>query len=272
MATYAIGDVQGCLASLQHLLTDIHYRAGTDTLWFAGDLVNRGPDSLGTLRFVMEQPHVVTVLGNHDLHLLALGAGAGRKRPQDTLDPVLEAPDRSALLEWLKRQPLLHHDPARNLLLAHAGVLPLWTSLAAVRHARSVEQKLARADATWFQSLYGNTPAHWDEQLLGAARDRLIVNALTRMRYCDARGGLELTAKGPAGTGGPGLAPWFEQDVHRAERVLFGHWSALGVGFRGPHFSLDGGCVWGGDLVALRLDDWRTFSVPCPRYCADGKE
>ena len=271
MATYVIGDVQGCFRSLQALLSRIHYRPAHDDLWFAGDLVNRGPDSLDTLRFVAdlgERAH--TVIGNHDLHLLALWKGAGRRRAGDTLDAVLDAPDAPELLGWLQQQPLLHHDASRGILMAHAGILPTWTTAVAQQHARSAEAQLAGADSAWFQALYGNVPNLWEDSLSGPERSRLIVNVFTRMRFLDGHGALDFHTKGAPGTAPPGLTPWFAQDGARAERIVFGHWSALDIGPQGPHFSLDGGCVWGGRLGALRLDDWQTFSVPCPRDGAQG--
>lgn len=270
MATYVIGDVQGCFRALQALLAECRYRPSRDILWFAGDLVNRGPDSLDTLRFVADLgERAVTVLGNHDLHLLALWKGAGRGRAGDTLDSVLEAPDASRLLGWLQHQPLLHRDTGHGVVMAHAGLLPAWSTDAAEQHARLVEAQLAIADGGWFQTLYGNAPALWEDRLTGPDRARLIINVFTRMRFLDAQGGLDFHHKG-APEGAPAeLRPWFLEDRARPEKIVFGHWSALGIGARGHHFSLDGGCVWGGRLGALRLDDWQSFSVPCDRCDAD---
>jgi len=258
MALYAIGDIQGCDAELGALLNTVKFSADRDQLWFVGDLVNRGPASLQTLRRIRALgPAATAVLGNHDLHLLAVALGGARVRSDDTLDAILEAPDRDQLLEWLLHRPLLHEDPSLNLCLLHAGLAPQW-DLATVRScAREFEQALRRNPARVLEQLYGDEPNRWDATLTGAGRLRFIVNCFTRLRYVDAAGRLALRAKGaPKKARSLALIPWFEAPdaAWLGPRVVFGHWSTLGW-LRTPRvISLDTGCVWGGSLTALRLD------------------
>jgi bis(5'-nucleosyl)-tetraphosphatase (symmetrical) len=271
MATFAVGDIQGCYADLQHLLERVHFDPQRDSLWFTGDLVNRGPRSLETLRFVKGLgPHAVCVLGNHDLHLLAVAAGAARSKRADTLDEVLIAPDRDELLDWLRRRPLLHHDDELGYTLIHAGLPPQW-DLAAARASASELEQVLRGDgyAEFFRHMYGDEPRRWSPALKGMERLRFIVNCFTRLRFCNTDGDLDLASKGAPGTQPPGFLPWFSVP-HRASvnlHILFGHWSTVGeVTGRNVH-ALDSGCVWGGQLTALRLDgddsgSW--YCVQCP--------
>ncbi len=258
MALYAIGDVQGCDRELAELLRTLRFSSERDRLWFVGDLVNRGPDSLGVLRRVRALGAAATVtLGNHDLHLLALAHGVGRLRGGDTLSEVLAAPDRDALIEWLLGQPLMHEERGRELVLLHAGLAPQWDLPTARACAREFEQALQRDPERLFQGMYGDTPDRWEPRLQGIDRLRFTVNCFTRLRYVDARGRLALKAKGAPGKGSSAaLIPWFEApDARwRGPRIVFGHWSTLGYFANEQVIGLDTGCVWGGQLTALRLD------------------
>lgn len=269
MAVYAIGDVQGCLEELHALLAQVAFDPQRDRLWFVGDLVNRGPDSLAVLRLVKALgERAVVVLGNHDLHLLATAAGA-RDKSSDTLREVLNAPDCAALLAWLRECPLLHHDAALGYTLVHAGVPPQWDVEEAAGHARELEAVLRSGECEAFlRAMYGDEPDRWSPGLTGWERLRYITNAFTRMRYCGRDGRLALEEEGPPGREPPGVTPWFAVPGRRTAnaRIIFGHWATLqlerpldpiyGV------FHVDTGCVWGGRLTALRLEDQRYFSVP----------
>ena len=269
MSTYAIGDLQGCLAPFDALLARIGFNPDRDRLLLAGDLVNRGPDSLGALRRVHElRDNARVVLGNHDLHLLAVAHGHARLKNKDTLQPILDAPDRDTLLGWLQRQPLLVEAPAFDAVMTHAGLPPLWTLEQARQRAAEMAAVLAdpiSAD-TFFQEMYGNEPAGWRDDLTGPARWRVITNYFTRMRFVDRQGDLDLTTKGEADQPPAGFVPWFEHPdrLERERRVLFGHWAALEgrTGVAGVE-ALDTGCVWGGTLTALRLDDGTRFRCDC---------
>jgi bis(5'-nucleosyl)-tetraphosphatase (symmetrical) len=269
VAVYAIGDVQGCQDELERLLEKIRFDATCDRLWFVGDLVNRGPRSLATLRYVRALGDAaVVVLGNHDLHLLAVAAGQGRGlRRGDTLEEVLGASDREELLAWLGARPLLHRDRALGWTLVHAGLPPEWDLETAAREARAVESLLRRSPATLFREMYGNDPGRWSEELAVPARHRYTVNCLTRLRYCRADGELLLDLKGPPESAPEGALPWFAVPGRKSagERIVFGHWSALGYLARDGVVSLDTGCVWGGTLSALRLDrDSAPVQLACP--------
>jgi bis(5'-nucleosyl)-tetraphosphatase (symmetrical) len=260
VAVYAIGDVQGCYDALQTLLARLDFNPADDQLWFCGDLVNRGPGSLETLRFVRGLgDRAVCVLGNHDLHLLAVASGARDARPHkgDTLDDILHAPDRDELLHWLRARPLAHRDGTLDWMMVHAGLPPQWTARQALTMAAEVSVVL-RSDehAAWFERMYGNTPDRWTPDLDRDGRLRFTVNCLTRMRYCDKRGRLDFRAKGPPGSQPAGLKPWFAVPERRSmtQRILFGHWSALGRYDGHNVLALDTGCVWGGCLTAARLD------------------
>ncbi len=278
MTTYAIGDVQGCFEPLQRLLDALRFDPTRDTLWFAGDLVNRGPDSLRTLRYVMSLgERAVSVLGNHDLHLLARAAG-GRQGRQDTLEALLVAPDREALLQWLRLRPLMHEDSHDNArwVLSHAGVAPCWTLAEAREAARLVESALRdEGHAAFFARMYGDEPRLWSSPLDPAEHLRFAVNGFTRMRYCLPSGALDFHAKGAPGTQPAPLQPWFAlpDRVPIDAEIIFGHWSTLGRTHWPQHrvWGLDTGAVWGGRLTALNLQTRELTSVECPEYRrADG--
>jgi len=263
MATYAIGDVQGCFDELQALLERVGFNAAHDKLWFVGDLVNRGPKSLDVLRFVRALgERAVVVLGNHDLHLVTQFEGFERKREDDTFEDVLAAPDAKALVDWLRTRPMMHAEV--GWAMVHAGLLPTWTIAKALTLAKEVEQALRAANYRDFLAhMYGSKPERWEDTLAGWDRLRVIVNAMTRMRVCTAEGTMEFHAKGEAAPAG--FLPWF--DFRQDERALvFGHWSALGLKLRPRLAALDTGCVWGGALSALRLEDRWLAQVPSPGY------
>lgn len=265
MPTYAIGDIQGCHASLLRLLDVIRFDPVADRLWFVGDLVNRGPDSLAVLRCVRELGEAaVCVLGNHDLHLLALAEGFGRMYKGDTLDAVLAAPDRDELMHWLRHRKLAWHE--NGYLLVHAGVLPQWSVDDTLARAAEVEAVLQGPHyVEFFRQMYGNVPATWDDALAGIERLRVIVNAFTRLRYCSAAGEMEFHYKGAPGTQPAGWLPWFEAPGRRTvdATLIIGHWSTLGLVNRHDLVALDTGCLWGGSLTAFRLEDRQVFAVPC---------
>ena len=270
MTTYAIGDVQGCLKPLQALLQKINFDETTDTLWFCGDLVNRGPDSLETLRFIKQLGHsAVVILGNHDLHLLALAHGVGSVRRKDTLQPVLDAPDATELLSWLIQQPLVHTDKQLGHFMVHAGIPPQWSLSECVSYAAEVHAALRSPDPTFFfEHMYGNEPACWEPQLKGHERLRVITNYLTRMRLCDPQGFLELDYKGGAGGAPLGYQPWYAYRQHKSDShtIIFGHWAALEGACPVEHIhALDTGCVWGGPLTAMNLETGQRFSDPSPQ-------
>jgi len=260
MATYAIGDIQGCYDELARLLESIRFDSSRDTLWFCGDLVNRGGQSLAVLRQVRAfGKAAIVVLGNHDLSLLAVAERdeADQAKVNPELREVLFAPDRDDLLNWLRGCPLLHVDRTLNFMLVHAGLAPRWNVERAERAAAEVEQRL-RGDGArrLLKSMFGNKPDLWTPRLQGTDRLRATINVLTRMRYCDVRGRIAYQEKGPPGTQKPGLYPWFEVPgvAPREIRVVCGHWSTLGR-FQGMGvYAIDGGCVWGGELIALRID------------------
>lgn len=271
MPTYAIGDLQGCHTELLDLLDHIKFDQRRDQLWFTGDLVNRGPQSLPCLRFVKQLGDTaITILGNHDLHLLAMAAGKTRPRKHDTVDDVLAAGDKTELLDWLRRRPLLHYDEESGFLLVHAGLPPQWDLALAQDCAAEVEGALRGEKAVqFFGAMYGDHPDLWSPDLNGMERLRFITNCLTRMRYCDGDGRLDLKEKGPPGRQAPHLIPWFQLDSRRTRHipVLFGHWASLPFGNLTDFtpfnvYPLDTGCVWGRSLTAIRLEDRKLFSVP----------
>ena len=268
MTRYAIGDVQGCDQELRALLGRLRFSADRDRLWFVGDLVNRGPGSLATLRLVRALgDNAVVVLGNHDLHLLAVAHAAQRRRKSDTLDEVLAAPDCEALLEWLLGRALAHAEGSD--LMVHAGLVPQWSAPQTLALAREVEHALRSDPRALFGQMYGNEPERWDEQLRGPERLRFIINVLTRLRVCTAEGRVDLRLKGAGPPLPSPLRPWFEHPrrASRSVRVVFGHWSALGLVQREGVVGLDSGCVWGGSLTAFDLDAERApISVPCAAY------
>jgi bis(5'-nucleosyl)-tetraphosphatase (symmetrical) len=266
MATYAIGDIQGCYDSLQRLLENCAFDPVKDRLWLVGDLVNRGPKSLETLRFIKSLGSAaLTVLGNHDLYLLMVAEGGAKFRGKDdTIQPILDAPDCAELLNWLRHQPLCHTEG--DYCLVHAGLLPQWTAARARELAREVEAKLQGPDFRDFVlNLWGSEPAGWSDDLTGWPRLRVIVNAMTRMRFCTRFGIMEFKAKGKLSNAPVGHLPWFEvPDRLSAEAVLVtGHWSALGLKITPNLLALDSGCLWGGHLTAVRLEDRQVFQVDC---------
>jgi bis(5'-nucleosyl)-tetraphosphatase (symmetrical) len=269
MATYAIGDVQGCFDELQALLAGLSF-SGADRLWFVGDLVNRGPKSLDVLRFVRDLgDRAITVLGNHDLHLVTQHEGFERARKDDTFGDVLAAPDRRELVDWLRTRPMMHADA--GCAMVHAGLLPQWSIDKALALAREVEAALAAPDYRDFlANMYGSKPDTWSDALSGWDRLRVIVNAMTRMRFCTPEGKMEFQAKGAAPP--PGYKAWFDLRPKENAILLCGHWSALGLKLTGRLAALDSGCVWGGRLSAVCLEDRRLYQVPCPGYQAAGGE
>jgi bis(5'-nucleosyl)-tetraphosphatase (symmetrical) len=268
MATYAIGDVQGCFDELRRLLDDAGF-SEKDRLWFVGDLVNRGPKSLEVLRFVRELgDRAVVVLGNHDLHLVSQLEGFERPRKDDTFQDVLGAPDARELVDWLRRRPMMH--VAGGYAMVHAGLLPRWTVAKALALGREVEAALRGPDYRAFLAhMYGSKPDAWSDALQGWDRLRVIVNAMTRLRFCTAEGRMDFQAKGARAPAG--YQAWYEGRKDE-ETVVCGHWSALGLQVSGKLAALDSGCVWGGKLSALRLEDRALFQVACAGYQAPGGE
>jgi bis(5'-nucleosyl)-tetraphosphatase (symmetrical) len=258
MAIWAIGDLQGCLPSFQELLRRIDFNPVRDQLWLTGDLVNRGPDSLGTLRAVRDLgDSAITVLGNHDLHLLAVAATSGSgQRPGDTLTEILSAPDRAELITWLARRPLFHHDPSLRTALVHAGLPPEWTIADAGKHAQEVSAAMVTDGPRFFADMYGNDPDHWSSRLKRTERLRFTVNCLTRLRMVDTRRRALFKFKLHPDLAPAGALPWFAVPGRRSRRtrIIFGHWSTLGFLEGNGIVSLDTGCVWGRELTAYRLD------------------
>ncbi len=277
MARFAIGDLQGCASELLALLAHIKFSADRDQLWFVGDLVNRGPQSLECLRLIRALgDNAVVVLGNHDLHLLAMAYGASlRVKPGDTLREVLRAPDRVVLLQWLLERPLAYQDLTHGELMIHAGLVPQWTVPQTLALAHDVQRALRTAPEAFFEKMYGDKPDRWSDELLGADRLRFIVNCLTRLRVCTADGRVALKAKGPPSRSGtPTLLPWFEVPgrASRDTRIIFGHWSQLGYVNAHGVVGLDTGCVWGGALTAVNLDQpIKPLSVSCAGYQQPGE-
>ena len=274
MKTYAIGDLQGCAHEAQLLLEHIREDAQGDArILFVGDLINRGPDSLTALRRMKALSEssggrVEALLGNHDLHLIAVAVGAQRVSRSDTLDAILDAPDRDELIDWLRRRPLAMFVDAH--LLVHAGVAPQWDAAQTMALAGEVEAVLrGEGWIDFLREMYGNEPNRWDDSLTGMARLRCIVNALTRMRLCEPDGSMDFKHKeSENGPEGSGLVPWFDLPERRTQNVtvVFGHWSALGLVLRPNLVGLDSGCVWGGKLTAVCLDNRALLQVDCPEY------
>lgn len=262
MAIYVVGDVQGCMTALQRLVDRIAFDPAVDRLWFVGDLVNRGPHSAEVLRFVKQLgSSAVTVLGNHDLHLLAVSTGVTDLDKKDTLRQILDAPDANELLHWLRHCPMAHWE--HDYLMIHAGILPSWTLEETLRRAREVEAALQDNHfAQWMPSIYfrNSHPKKSGHNQLG-----ITTNILTRLRVCTTEGVPDFSFKGPPHQAPPGYLPWFRipQRATQQINILFGHWSALGVIHESRVWALDGGCVWGKELVALRLPDLHLFRVSC---------
>lgn len=277
MALYLIGDVQGCDSALANLLDEIAFSPSRDTLYLLGDLVNRGPNSLGVLRRLMALDGAAhCLLGNHDLHLLAIAHGVRGPGRSDTLGDVLGARDRGVVLDWLRQQSMALQLCIRNhnILLVHAGVLPSWTTARTLTLAAEVQDVLRSPDyGNFLIAMYGDTPTQWSEALSGVERLRVIVNALTRLRFCDAQGHMEFASKEGPGRAPAGFMPWFDVPGRATaqDTVVFGHWSTLGPLARRDVVAMDTGCVWGGCLSALRLDpqqvagtlDWTLHQVQC---------
>ncbi len=271
--TYVIGDLQGCAHEAALLVGQVHARDPDAHIVFVGDLINRGPDSLAALRLARQlalSGRATALLGNHDLHLLAVAAGARNPSPSDTLGDILAAPDLEALLDWLRHCPLALAQGQH--LMVHAGVPPHWDAAQTLALAGEVEAVLRGPDWTGLlRQMYGNEPARWDDSLQGLPRLRFVINALTRLRFCDAGGTMDFKLKesGEAPPGS-GLMPWFDVPGRRsaASTIVFGHWSALGLLLRPGLMGIDSGCVWGGKLTAVRLSDQQLLQVDCPQYQA----
>ncbi len=265
MATYAIGDLQGCWEPFRALLRRIDFNPARDRLWLAGDLVNRGPGSLEILRWVTEHQDAVTaVLGNHDLHLLAVAEGVEPLKRSDTFDALLEASDRDALLTWLRARPLVVRD--EQFLMVHAGLLPQWTTDDAVRLAGEVETVLQGSGrANYLRGMRGNLPDAWREELSGIERLRVLTNAFTRLRFCTKDGRMEFAHNEGPEERPAGFLPWFDapQRASAGVTIVCGHWAALGLHMRPNLLALDSGCVWGNALTAVRLEDRTVYQVPC---------
>jgi len=273
MATYAIGDVQGCFDELKALLSQIDFNSDRDQLWFCGDLVNRGPKSLETLRFIRAlESNALTVLGNHDLHLLATAYDHQQPGRKDTFDAILQADDAAELLDWLRHQSLLHHNTENNITLLHAGIHPDWSIDKARQLADEMEQVLQGDNhINFYKHMYGDKPFMWDDALSGWPRYRFITNILTRLRYCDKHGAPALSAKGEPGSQADHLMPWYEVPGRKSlsDTIIFGHWSTLPhAGFSSINntYAIDSGCLWGGALTAMRIDiqPFEYFRLNCP--------
>jgi len=273
MATYAIGDVQGCYDELKALLSQIKYKSDCDQLWFCGDLVNRGPKSLETLRFIKSlEGNAISVLGNHDLHLLAMAFNHKKPGKKDTFDELLQAKDSLELLNWLRQLSMAHHDGEKNITLLHAGLHPHWSIRKMLQLAGEVESVLRSAQhINFYKHMYGDKPLLWNDSLSGWARYRYITNTLTRLRYCDEQGKATLNAKGPPGSQAKNLYPWYEVPgrVSRHDTIIFGHWSTLphaGLASINNTYAIDSGCLWGGALTAMRIDvePFEYFRLNCP--------
>lgn len=272
MAVYAVGDIQGCYDDLMRLLESLRFDQSEDQLWLAGDLVNRGPKSLEVLRFARNMgPSLACVLGNHDLHLLAVAYGARENKRKDTLSEILEAPDSQELLDWLRHQPLLHRDKNNGWTMVHAGISPQWSMKKARKLAKEVETVLQSDDLPeLLESMYGNTPERWSKELVGMERYRYIINAFTRMRYCKEDKSLDMSFNQAPEQAPEDLIPWYVHPRRKSadKPILFGHWSTLGYRHQGGALSLDTGCVWGGKLTAVQLPDTkgdvlRAIHLPC---------
>lgn len=264
MATYIIGDVQGCYAELIALLDKIHFNPDCDRLGFIGDLVNRGPQSLKTLRFIKSLDDPLIVLGNHDICLLGFGFGVIEYEGFHTLNDIMAANDREELLHWLRQQRLVYHDPAKNYLMVHAGIPPQWSAAQAQTHAAEIEAQLHGDNyLDYLTHVFARDPFSWSDDLQGYARARYITNALTRMRFCQQNGELDLHIKTATHPNPDSYKPWFDWRHDDPQlRVLFGHWASLNGRCDKPnYFALDTGCVWGNTLTAIRVEDQQLFSV-----------
>lgn len=270
MAIYAIGDVQGCYDQLKALLGKLEFKSDKDKLWFAGDIINRGPDSLKTIRFIKSlEDNAITVLGNHDLHLLAIANGQGKANRKDTIDDILNAKDSVELLDWLRHRPLMHYNKKYHVSMVHAGIHPEWTLGKALSYAHEVETILQGQNFhAFFKHMYGDKPAKWSKELEGWDRLRFITNVFTRMRYLDKKSKLKLKEKSNPSKRTRNIHPWFEAKCKTADlNIIFGHWSTL----KDPNIQhlhpLDTGCLWGGKLTALKVSHKmkKKVSIKCPK-------
>ena len=271
MATYIVGDIQGCFDELKQLLSSANFNVITDELWVAGDLVARGPKSLETLRF-LKSINAKVVLGNHDLHLLATSIGVHNCKAKDKTQPILEAQDSVELLTWLRHQPLLLEHPEHQFIMVHAGILPSWSIAKAKELAKEVESELqGNAYQVLLNDMYGNQPTQWQDSHSGYERLRYIINVFTRMRYCTLDGELEFeNYLAPEQITNTQLKPWFDiTPENHNQPILFGHWAFLGKAeqIKNTLYALDTGCVWGNNLTMLRWQDKKLFSLPCPVHC-----
>lgn len=274
MATYAIGDVQGCYDELKALLAQIKFNSDRDQLWFCGDIVNRGPKSLETMRFIRSlEDNAITVLGNHDLHLLATAYHHKKPGKKDTLDKLLKAEDAAELFNWLRHRHMVYHDAEKKITLLHAGVHPDWDLKKVLSLGREIEQVLQSENhINFYKHMYGDKPFYWNDSLSGWSRYRFITNILTRLRYCDTQGKPALNAKGAPGTQAQHLMPWYELANRKTidDKIIFGHWSTLPhAGYSGINnaYAIDSGCLWGGALTAVNIDEqpfqYTHFNCPC---------
>ena len=265
MATYAIGDIQGCFYAFQDLLNKINFDATQDELWLVGDLINRGSGSLEVLRWCYQhQENIRVVLGNHDLHAIVVAHNIVKPHRGDTLDALLAAQDGHTLLHWLRHQPLMVVE--KNIAMVHAGLLPQWSITKALSYAKEVEYALQAKDyLNFLTSMYGNSPSCWDETLSGMDRLRMITNAMTRLRICTAEGEMEFSFKGELADIPANYMPWFDVPNRASSEatIIFGHWSALGLQHRNHVYALDTGCLWGGELTAMELETKAITQVPC---------
>ena len=258
MAIYAVGDIQGCYDPLSRLLDTVNFDQSSDMLWCVGDLVNRGPDSLSVLRLLKSlENQCVSVLGNHDIHLLAMSYGIREHKTHDTLMDVLEAPDLPEIISWLRAKPLLYHDPSSQSLLCHAGIYPFWSRKKALSLALEVHTELLEEDRciNLLKEIYSNTPKRWTDELRGTKRLRFIINAFTRMRFCSPKGNLNMNESGFAGMSRKNRRPWFDLSGTTAinEKIIFGHWSALGLLNTESTLCLDTGYVWGRHMTMAKI-------------------
>lgn len=266
MTDYAIGDIQGCYTQLQRLLDKVDFSPSRDCLWVAGDLVNRGPESLATLRYIASLENATkVVLGNHDLHLLAVALGGHAYKGKDTIEPIIQASDGDRLIQWLQRQHLVVHDASRDLLMSHAGLPHIWSVPEALAHGEELESVLQSPEAPdFFRQMYGNKPAAWYPDVGGMDRLRLITNYFTRMRFIAADGTLDLESKSSPDDAPAGFAPWFEYSRDDQTSLIFGHWAALeGHTGKSRYLALDTGCVWGGALTLMDLDTRERIDCEC---------
>ncbi|AEJ01002.1 Bis(5'-nucleosyl)-tetraphosphatase, symmetrical [Nitrosomonas sp. Is79A3] len=265
MATYAIGDLQGCFTAFQRLIDLIRFDPAQDKLWLVGDIVNRGPDSLSLLRYIKQAGDaMIMVLGNHDLHLLMVAAGIAKNHSSDTIQPILDAPDRDELLYWLRQQKLFYTQ--EQYAMVHAGLLPCWSIVQAEQLAHEAERVLRQDNyQEFFSQMYGNKPNYWQDEWTDYTRLRVIINAMTRMRICTTAGKMNFAFKGDLQSIPPGFLPWFNvpQRASQEATIICGHWSALGLHITDNLIALDTGCVWGGQLTAIRLEDRKVFQLPC---------